>query len=123
MTPVDKFGELVATKLRDAAIDHADALLTAYWKAPALQKLQSELRRLSPEQKALVRRCVVEAVDSGIHDFLFALGVAHDLEKGIAVVVDGENVAALSDGLHGEMFTDDGWYARFSKHGPHPDEP
>jgi len=123
MTPLDKFGEFVTTKLRDAAIDKADSLLVAYWKAPSLQNLQTALGRLTPEQQALVRRCVIEAINSGIHDFLLALSDAHDIEQGIAVVVDGENVAALSDGLHGEPYSDDGWYARFSKHGPHPDEP
>ena len=30
---LDKFGEFVVTKLYDALIDHADALLTAHWKA------------------------------------------------------------------------------------------
>ena len=123
MTPVDKFGEFVATNLRDAAIDHADDLLAAHCKAPALKKLQVELRRFTPEQRAVVRRCVIEAVDSGIHDFLFALGQAHDFEEGIAVIVDGEDVAALSDGLHGEPYAENGWYARFSKYGPPADAP
>ena len=28
---------------------------------------------------------------------------------------------AKSDGLHGEPFGDEGWFARFSKHRPYPD--
>jgi hypothetical protein len=118
---LDKFGAFVVAKLRDAAIDHADALLDARWKAPGLQGLQADLQRLSPDQRAVVRRCVIEAVDSGLHDFLFALQEEHDAGGEIAVVVDGRPVAAHSDGLHGEPCTDEGWFARFSKHGPHPD--
>ncbi len=30
---LDKLGEFVVTKLRDAAIDHADALLAGRWEA------------------------------------------------------------------------------------------
>jgi hypothetical protein len=118
---LDKFGEFVVAKLRDAVIDHADALLAAHWKAPALQDLQSDLQRLTAEQRAVVRRCVVESVDSGLHDFLFALQEEHDSSGGVSVVVDGRPVAAESDGLHGEPYTVEGWYVRFSKHGPHPD--
>ncbi|WP_439621572.1 hypothetical protein [Gemmata sp.] len=119
--PLDKFGEFVVTKLRDAVIDHADGLLVAHWKAPGLQALQADLRRLTAEQRAIVRRCVIEAVDRGLHDFLFALQEEHDAGSAVSVVVDGQPVAAESDGLHGEPYTIDGWYARFSKHGTHPD--
>lgn len=117
----DKFGAFLMAKLRDATIDHADALLAAHWKAPGLQSLQDELRRLTPEQRDIVRRCVVTAVDSGLHDFLFALSEEHDAGDKIVVLVDGQNVAAQSDGLHGEPFTDEGWFVRFSKHGEPPD--
>src|SRR5262245_8334240 len=121
MGPVEKFGRFVVTKLRDPAIDFADGLLAGRWRSPGTRALQSALARLSPEQRALVRRVVVASVDCGLHDFLFALGESHDFERGIAVVVDGQNVAALSDGLQGEPYSDEGWFARFSKHGPHAD--
>ena len=116
---LDKFGVFVVNKLRDAAIDHTDGLLACHWKSPGLQALQADLQRFSPDQRAVVRRCVIEAIDSGLHDFLFALHEEHDAGGAIAVVVDGQPVAAQSDGLHGEPYV--GWYARFSKHGPHPD--
>eukprot|EP00475_Leptophrys_vorax_P023963 TRINITY_DN32978_c1_g1_i1.p1 TRINITY_DN32978_c1_g1~~TRINITY_DN32978_c1_g1_i1.p1 ORF type:complete len:103 (-),score=12.38 TRINITY_DN32978_c1_g1_i1:394-702(-) len=50
----DKFGAFLMAKFRDAAIDHADALLAAHWKAPGLQSLQNDLRQLSPEQTQIV---------------------------------------------------------------------
>jgi hypothetical protein len=121
MNSVAKFGEFIASKLRDRAIDHADGLLAGSWKSPPTQALQTSRAQLSPEQRALVRRVVVASVDSGMHDFLFALGEAHDFKQGIAVIVDGQDVAALSDGLHGEPYTVDGWFARFNKHGQHPE--
>jgi hypothetical protein len=120
MNPLDKLGQLIATQLRDQAIDHADGLLAGRWQSPATRDLQAALARLPAGHRELVRRVVVAAVDSGIHDVLCALGEAHDREQGIAVVVDGQNVAALSDGLHGEPHGESGWFARFSKHGPHP---
>ena len=118
----DKFGAFLVANLRDTAIDRVDGLLAAHWKSARLQSLQADLGCLTPEQQAVVRRCVAEAIDGGIHDFLFALGVEHDRGGSIAVIVDGQDVAAQSDGLQGEPCGKDGWYARFSKHGAFPEQ-
>jgi hypothetical protein len=121
MDRVEKFGEFVVRKLRDPAIDNADGLLTSRWKSPASQDLQARLAELTDAQRDLVRRVVINAIDGGIHDFLFALDEIKDAEQDITVMVDGKDVAALSDGLHGEPYSDEGWFARFSQYGPHPD--
>ena len=39
-----------------------------------------------------------DVIDTALHDVLFAFQEAHDCDDGIAVVVDGINVAAVSDG-------------------------
>jgi hypothetical protein len=66
------------------------------------------------------RRAVRHAIDSAIHDFLFALQEEHDSSGPLEIRVNGEAVAATSDGLHGEPYTEDGWYARFSRFGEPP---
>lgn len=121
MEPLEKFGNFIMTRFRDPAIDHIDGLLVGHWKGPMYQALHSQLARLTPEQRELVRRVVISSIDVGLHDFLFAIGEAHDFKEGIAVVVDGQDIVTLSDGLQGELFLEDGWFARFSKHGPNPD--
>jgi len=35
----------------------------------------------------------------------------------IVLTVDGRNVATISDGLQGEPYGENGWYARFSTYG------
>ena len=84
---LDQFGAFVVAKLRDAAIDHADSLLAAHGKAPGLQALQNDLGRLTHEQRTVVRRCVVQAIDAGLHDFLFAQQHQQDAAGEVAVVV------------------------------------
>jgi hypothetical protein len=103
-------------KLRDVAIDHINGLLAGHWKSPRLQALQSDLRPLTPEQQAIVCQCVIEAMDAGLHEFLFALSDEYDSGRKIAIVVEGQNIAAQSDGLHGELFGNNGWFAKYSKH-------
>jgi hypothetical protein len=113
-TALDTFGAFLMKNLRDRGIDDLDRLLASHWKAPALKKLQRELKALTTTQRTLVRRAFVEAMDSAIHDFLFALQEESDNGGAIRIRVRGKDVATL---MHGEPFTEDGWYARFSAHG------
>lgn len=98
---VDKFGQLLVTRLRDGALDFFDGLARGHWKSPSTRRLQADLAKLSREQRDIVRRCVVACVDRGMHDFLFALGEAHELGRGLSVVVGGKDIAELSDGFTG----------------------
>jgi hypothetical protein len=122
MSAKDRFGLFIMTKLRDRAIRTVDVLLAGEGKAPSIQQLQNELAALTKDQKDLIRRCVIDSVDDAVHDFLFALQEQTDDELGIAVLVDGENPAQLSDGLQGELFGEEGWMARFSKFGMPPEQ-
>ena len=87
----------------------------------ALQDLQAALSDLTPEQLEVTRRAVQRVVDSAIHDFLFALQEEHDASGPLEVRVNGEAIAATSDGLHGEPYSDEGWFARFSRFGRPPE--
>jgi hypothetical protein len=51
-----------------------------------------------------------------MHDLLFAIQEHAEAGGSVRVLVDGQEVATLSDGLHGEIFSDKGWIARFSKY-------
>jgi hypothetical protein len=119
---LNRFGEFIVTNLRDRAIEHYELLEKGHWKAPSLQKLQNELNKLKPEQKDIIRRCLINSLDSGIHDFLFALQELYDFDNDIQIIVKGKNIAEISDGLHGEVYSEDGWYSKYSKYRDSPEE-
>jgi hypothetical protein len=104
------------TKLRDEAIDYFDRLAAGWWKAAGTKALQDDLAGLTPEQRDVARRCVIAALDHGLHSFLFALSEGESPGGGATVTVAGCDVAEQSDGLHGELFGDDGWFAKFSRY-------
>ncbi len=112
---LDSFGKILMEGLRDSSIHYFDRLSQGKWKAPALQTLQTDLKTFNEEQISIVRRALISSIDTGIHDFLFKL--QQQDEEGITIVVNGKNLADISDGLHGELFTEDGWYQRFSEYG------
>lgn len=113
---IDKFGKFLVENLRDKGICYAERLLNNHWKAPVLQNIQSELASLSDSQKNTVKRAVIATVDTAIHDFLFALQEQADFDNDIQIIVDSENVVELSDGIHGEAYSEKSWYAKYSKY-------
>ena len=121
LSPLDYFGRFICEKLRDPSIDRFDRMSRRACKSPALQSLQGELSQFSAEQIDVIRRCVVSSVDAGIHDLLFAIQEQADFDTRLSIRVDGVEVVEESDGLQGETFNDEGWFARYSAHGEKPE--
>jgi len=116
ITPVDKFGKFIIENLRDKGIDFAEGLLRKHWKAPSLLEMQNEIANLNEAQKIAFINCVTKTIDGAIHDFLFALQEQADFDKDMQILVDGQIIVELSDGIHGEAYSDAVWFAKYSRH-------
>jgi hypothetical protein len=111
LAPLDAFGRFLMVHLRDEAIRDYDDLAQGHSKAPSLQRLQRDLASLDEPQRDIVRRCLISALDSAIHNFLYNLALESDNDGRIQVTVDGVNVVELSDGLEVDGH---GWKFEFS---------
>ena len=112
---LDKFGEFIVVNLRDKAIENAEMLLENGSKSPQTKILQDELSTFNAAQKAIVANTVKASIDAAIHDFLFAIEEQADFENDIQIIVNEDNIVEMSDGLQGELFTQDGWLEKYSK--------
>lgn len=112
---LDKFGEFIVVNLRDKAIETAEMLLENGSKSPQTKILQDELSTFNAAQKAIVANTVKASIDAAIHDFLFAIEEQADFENDIQIIVNEDNIVEMSDGLQGELFTQDGWLEKYSK--------
>lgn len=113
---LDLFGALVMRHLRDSGFEFVDGLVVGRWKAPKVRGLQSGLLEADADCRDLAVRAARSAIDYAVHEFLFSLHEA--CERGdMEIKVRGKDIVALSDGLQGEPYTDEGWQARFSKYG------
>lgn len=115
--PLDKFGEFIVENMRDKGIEFYDKLSQGSWKAPSLKLLQEDLNKFDEKQLSIIRQCIISSIDTAIHDFLFALQESSDMNEEVKVIVDGQNIGKLSDGLSGEPYTEDGWYSKYSSFG------
>jgi len=72
----------------------------------------------SSEQKEKLRQIVEATIDDCLHEFLFMLENNYDTLELVFKASDGSviNVAETSDGLCGELNTEDGWIQKFGSH-------
>jgi hypothetical protein len=119
---LDKFGKFVINVLRDKQIDHFNGLIEGKWRSKKAQRLYHKLSKFDRDEKKVIADVVEDILTNATHDLLFAIQVENSLETGLKVMMDNKNVAELSDGLHGELFEDQGWIQRFSKYQPLSEE-
>ena len=112
MNKLDVFGMLISEDLRDAALNRFLNIESGHCGSDRANELHKKLSSLSESDRELIRKVLTDVVDSSIHDFLFAIQASNRVK----VLVDDMNVVDLSDGLNGEIFTEDGWFERFSQH-------
>lgn len=112
---LNEFGQFLVSNFRDKALEQHALLQERRLRAEHLQGMQTCLSEMSKEQREIVALIVKDAIDTALHDFLFAIQDAHDRDLGIELLMKGKNVAEMSEMLHGEIQGEDGWIARFSR--------
>ncbi len=114
MKNIDEFGQLISKGLRDQALGRCEDITERKVKSQECLEINDSLSSLTDEQISVVKRLVTSCVDTGIHDFLYTLDEKQDE---LSVSINGEDIVKESDGLNGELFSDDGWFAKYSKYG------
>jgi hypothetical protein len=112
---LDQFGATLIREVRDQSIMDWDMLLDNKMKGARAERLRQFLASLHSEELHALRRLVPQVVDTTLHYLLLMIE-----ETGLRVSVQmpsGElqDLKEISDGLPGELYSDQGWIARFSK--------
>jgi hypothetical protein len=110
--PVGRFGRYVVERGYAPGVAAMESSLSGKGVAPDEAHLRGLLATLSADQADAVRELVKNALLEALHGLTH--GISHDTDA-IQVLFEGQDVAALSDGLHGDLLV---WLATFSEHGP-----
>lgn len=108
---LEYFGKAFMEQVRDNGIYITNWLIEGKNIAPSKQVLQNEISTFTNEQKDIIKQIILEAVDQTLHHTLFML----EQEEEIKLIVGDINLNEASDGLAGELYTEDGWIEKFSK--------
>lgn len=116
---LDALGQFLITYVRDQRFERLDKILTGERKL-SNEKMQRLLERFPfcPEQLEVVEYICRYAIDATIHHTLWGLEqqegkISLQIMSGGAPARDA---VEISDGLPGELYSEDGWIARFSNY-------
>ena len=111
MEILDYFGKILMKEVRDWAIYECDSAVSAVGGSQSVRRLLGKDRKLSEDERELLHAAIPDVVDKVLHYMMFMLEQYPEFE----LMVEGENLNDISDGLAGELYTEEGWSMRFSK--------
>ena len=112
---LNEFGEMFVKKIRDRSIREMNWLIDKDTPETALSfKLSKQVKLFSDEQKVVLRKVVIEAIDTALFKVMVMLEEHEEYIK-MTITKDGKtyNLPEISDGLGGELF---GWIKQFSEY-------
>ncbi|EMO4163627.1 hypothetical protein [Morganella morganii] len=112
------FGEKLIKSVRDQAVFEFEATLSGKIKSERAIRLYSEISGFDKHQIDILRKFVFTSIDNVIYNTLNMLEQNEDNMR-LLISQDGDNeknVVEISDGLSGELFTENGWIEKFSKY-------
>lgn len=114
--PLDYFGEIIMTQVRDRSIREWDKTLEGLMKGAKSQKYSEMFNNMTLEQQECIKTMISQVIDTTIHFMLWAFEQSNSIDIGFKL--DSGKIERLqdeSDGLSGELYTEDGWIAKYSK--------
>jgi len=112
---LDRFGEVLIQSVRDRTISNWDKILDGQMKGYSAQQVKKKIEGYSEEQKEILKWLVPKIVDTGLHNLLAMVEEHQNIKLKVTGNGENGNIGDLSDGLAGELYTEDGWISRFSK--------
>lgn len=107
---LEVFGRILMNEVRDETISSLDMMISGEMQGVTAKAIREKLISFDKEQLEVLEWLLPKVVDLSLHNMLFMLE-EHD---NILVIVDNEDIKSVSDGMPGELYTEDGWISRFS---------
>lgn len=115
---LDSFGRELICNTRDQSIFEFEAMLYGKMKSKSAIELNNDLKVFDENQVNTLKKVVFTSIDNVIYNVLNMLEQNEESMR-LLISQDGDNeknVVEISDGLSGELFTEDGWIEKFSQY-------
>ena len=109
------FGQKLMKYVRDETISTWNMILEGKMKGLTAQEVNSKMASFNSEQIEVLKWMLPKIVDQNLHNMLFMIEENEEVFLGINSDNGKlEELKELSDGLAGELYTEDGWIQKFS---------
>jgi hypothetical protein len=112
---LDTFGEILIKKVRDVTIHNWDNIIDGKMKGQRSKEIREKLSIFNDEQIEVLKELFPMVVDSTLHHLLWTLEQEDGIKLSVEVDQKVNSIRDISDGLAGELYTEDGWIMRFSE--------
>lgn len=112
---MDMYGKALMSEVRDETISQIDRTIDGKMRDESSQLIKEKLSQFNSDQLETLKWLVPQIVDLSLHNLLTMIEQSEVVK---IMVIDGKNnvdINQVSDGLAGELYTEDGWIARFSQ--------
>lgn len=109
---LNEFGKMLITEVRDWTIGSMNKMIDGTMKGTTAELIKKNISILDKEQIEVLKWLIPEIVDFSLDSMLFMFEGHPDLQ----LVFQGVDLKEVSDGLSGELYTEDGWIQKFSKY-------
>jgi hypothetical protein len=110
---LSNFGEQFIKSVRDNTLFVLEGIISGHMKSDTYKLMHQEIIKMPEVQVALLRDLAYRMVDLSLHNILFMF--ENNADWTIAGKSGGVNdINTLSDGLAGELYSEDGWINQFS---------
>lgn len=109
---LNEFGKILITEVRDGTIDSMNKMIDGTMKGTIAKLIRKKISILDKEQIEILKWLIPEIVDFSLDSMLFMFEGHPDLQ----LVFQGVDLKEVSDGLSGELYTEDGWIQKFSEY-------
>jgi len=115
------FGQLLITSVRDEVLEVNDLIISGKMGGEENQDLYAQIKNLDQKQKEIIKQFAKQSIDAAIHYFLWMIEQNEEYDL-IKYPQDEKSefvsLRDISDGLCGELYTEDGWIEKYSKYPP-----
>ena len=108
---LDYFGNKLMKEVRDETISSLDMMVEGKMKSITAQQVREKIATFNEEQIMTIKWLIPKITDLSLHNLLTMIEQNDDIK----VMVGENDIKEDSDGLEGELYTEDGWINRFSK--------
>lgn len=113
---LDQFGEILISRVRDKSIKEWDMIIDGRMKGVSSDRIRNTLSCYNKTQIEALGVIMPQIVDTVLHHLLWTIEQSNIINLNI-VDENGAacNIREASDGLSGELYSEDGWINRFSQ--------
>lgn len=118
---IDMFGNELMYSVRDYCLDQFNNSISKEAHTNAKKNFQKQFKKFSTEEQDFIKELALELTDAAIHYFLWMIEQNEEYDLISYLDEQKESYVSLrdiSDGLCGELYTEDGWIEKYSKYPP-----